>query len=42
MGPNDHTISQMKGAIRDGLRNVKNSFEDLAVVPGGGASASGL
>ncbi len=37
MGPNDHTISQMKGAIRDGLRNVKNSFEDLAVVPGGGA-----
>lgn len=36
-GPNDHTIAQVKDAIRDGLRAVKNVFEDQAVVPGGGA-----
>lgn len=35
MGPNDHTIAQIKGSIRDGLRNVKNAYDDLAVVPGG-------
>ena len=34
MGPNDHTIAQIKGSIRDGLRNVKNAYDDLAVVPG--------
>lgn len=31
-GPNDHTIAQIKDAIRDGLRAVKNTIEDEAVV----------
>ncbi|KAE8625031.1 hypothetical protein XENTR_v10006135 [Xenopus tropicalis] len=34
-GPNKHTITQIKDAIRDGLRAVKNAIEDL--VPGAGA-----
>jgi T-complex protein 1 subunit zeta len=36
-GPNDHTIAQIKDAVRDGLRAVKNALEDGAVVPGAGA-----
>lgn len=36
-GPNDHTITQIKDAIRDGLRAVKNAIEDECVVPGAGA-----
>ena len=36
-GPNDHTINQMKDAVRDGLRAVKNVYEDGAVLPGAGA-----
>ena len=36
-GPNEHTIAQIKGSIRDGLRNIKNALEDKCVVPGGGA-----
>ena len=36
-GPNNHTIDQIKDAVRDGLRAVKNAIEDQAVVPGGGA-----
>jgi T-complex protein 1 subunit zeta len=36
-GPNDHVISQIKDAIRDGLRAVKNTIDDKAVVPGAGA-----
>eukprot|EP00922_Rhytidocystis_sp_ex-Travisia-forbesii_P055808 GHVS01082633.1.p1 GENE.GHVS01082633.1~~GHVS01082633.1.p1 ORF type:complete len:577 (-),score=100.46 GHVS01082633.1:311-2041(-) len=36
-GPNEHTIAQMKDAIRDGLRAVKNAIDDGCVVPGGGA-----
>eukprot|EP00956_Cyclotella_meneghiniana_P012211 scaffold17328_cov74-Cyclotella_meneghiniana.AAC.6 len=36
-GPNGHTIDQIKDAVRDGLRAVKNAIEDGAVVPGGGA-----
>ncbi|CAI5461248.1 unnamed protein product [Closterium sp. Yama58-4] len=36
-GPNDHTIAQIKDAVRDGLRSVKNTLEDGAVVLGGGA-----
>jgi len=36
-GPNDHTIRQVKDAVRDGLRAVKNVFEDKCLVPGGGA-----
>lgn len=36
-GPNALTIEQMKDAVSDGLRAVKNVVEDGAVVPGGGA-----
>lgn len=36
-GPNDHTIAQIKDAIRDGLRAVKNTIEDGAVILGAGA-----
>jgi T-complex protein 1 subunit zeta len=36
-GPNDHSIAQIKGAIRDGLRAVKNTIHDQCVVPGAGA-----
>jgi len=36
-GPNEHTIAQIKDAIRDGLRAVKNVFDDNCVVPGAGA-----
>jgi len=36
-GPNDHTIAIIKDAIRDGLRAVKNVYDDSAVVPGAGA-----
>lgn len=36
-GPNEHTIAQIKDAIRDGLRAVVNAIEDEAVVPGAAA-----
>ncbi|OAL54986.1 T-complex protein 1 subunit zeta [Pyrenochaeta sp. DS3sAY3a] len=36
-GPNSHTISQIKDAVRDGLRSVYNMIVDKSVVPGGGA-----
>lgn len=36
-GPNKHTITMIKDAIRDGLRAVKNAIEDGCVVPGAGA-----
>ncbi|KAF6147120.1 hypothetical protein GIB67_036839 [Kingdonia uniflora] len=36
-GPNDHTIAQIKDAVRDGLRAVKNTIEDEAVVLGAGS-----
>jgi len=36
-GPNEHTIAQIKEAVRDGLRAVKNTMEDESVVPGAGA-----
>ena len=36
-GPNQLTVDQMKDAVKDGLRAVKNAVEDLAVVPGAGA-----
>ncbi|OAE22600.1 hypothetical protein AXG93_777s1070 [Marchantia polymorpha subsp. ruderalis] len=36
-GPNDHTIAQIKDAVRDGLRSVKNTIEDEALVLGAGA-----
>lgn len=35
--PNDHSIAQIKDAVRDGLRAVKNAIDDKAVVPGAGA-----
>lgn len=36
-GPNEHTIAMVKDAIRDGLRAVKNTYDDKCLVPGGGA-----
>jgi len=36
-GPNKHTIEQIKDAVRDGLRAVKNTIEDKFVIPGAGA-----
>jgi T-complex protein 1 subunit zeta len=36
-GPNEHTIAQIKDAIRDGIRAVNNAIEDAGVVPGAGA-----
>jgi len=36
-GPNKHTLAQIKDAIHDGLRAVKNAIEDGSVVPGAGA-----
>ncbi|KAG1669874.1 hypothetical protein FOA52_012463 [Chlamydomonas sp. UWO 241] len=36
-GPNDHTINQIKDAVRDGLRAVSNTITDGCVVPGAGA-----
>lgn len=36
-GPDLHTIAQLKEAVRDGLRAVKNTYDDNCVIPGGGA-----
>lgn len=36
-GPNSFTINQIKDAIRDGLRAIKNAIEDECVIPGAGA-----
>jgi len=36
-GPNQYTINQLKDATRDGLRAVKNTIDDAALVPGAGA-----
>jgi T-complex protein 1 subunit zeta len=36
-GPNKHTLNQIKDAVRDGLRAVKNAMEDGCVIPGAGA-----
>jgi len=36
-GPNAQTIAQIKDAIRDGLRAVKNTIEDKCVLPGAAA-----
>jgi len=36
-GPNDHSRIQIKDAIYDGLRAVKNAIEDGCLVPGAGA-----
>ena len=36
-GPNPHTIAQIKDAVKDGTRAVKNAIDDGCVVPGAGA-----
>jgi len=36
-GPSDHAIAQMKDALRDGLRAVKNTIEDGGLIPGAGS-----
>ncbi|KAL9645611.1 hypothetical protein ABK040_000673 [Willaertia magna] len=36
-GPNRHTIAQVKDAVRDGLRAVKNTIDDGSIIPGAGA-----
>jgi T-complex protein 1 subunit zeta len=36
-GPNPHTIAQLKDAVRDGLRAVRNAVEDEALIPGAGS-----
>lgn len=35
--PNRHTIEQIKDAVRDGLRAVKNTIDDKSLIPGAGA-----
>ncbi|CAG9316265.1 unnamed protein product [Blepharisma stoltei] len=36
-GQNEHTINQIKDAVRDGLRAVANTIQDKCIVPGAGA-----
>lgn len=36
-GPNKHTLVQIKDAVHDGLRAVKNAIEDGCLIPGAGA-----
>jgi T-complex protein 1 subunit zeta len=36
-GPNQHTISQITDAVRDGLRSVYNTIVDGCVIPGAGS-----
>ncbi|KAB8343115.1 hypothetical protein FH972_022708 [Carpinus fangiana] len=36
-GPNAHSITQIKDAVRDGLRSILNMIVDKSVVPGAGA-----
>lgn len=36
-GPNSYTLAQLKDAVRDGLRAIKNAIDDRAVIPGAGA-----
>lgn len=36
-GPNKYTLEQLKDAVRDGLRAIKNAIDDHAVIPGAGA-----
>ncbi|XP_058806346.1 T-complex protein 1 subunit zeta [Phymastichus coffea] len=36
-GPNKYTLVQLKDAVYDGLRAVKNAIDDGAVIPGAGA-----
>lgn len=36
-GPNKHSIAQIKDAVHDGLRSIKNVLEDKSLIPGAGA-----
>lgn len=36
-GPNQHTITQISDAVRDGLRSVFNTIVDACVIPGAGS-----
>uniref|UniRef100_A0A4D5RA11 T-complex protein 1 subunit zeta n=1 Tax=Scolopendra viridis TaxID=118503 RepID=A0A4D5RA11_SCOVI len=36
-GPNKYTLNQIKDAIHDGLRAIKNAIDDGCIVPGAGA-----
>lgn len=36
-GPNKYTLTQIKDAVRDGLRAIKNAIDDKCLVPGAGA-----
>ncbi|KAJ4445238.1 T-complex protein 1 subunit zeta [Periplaneta americana] len=36
-GPNKHTLTQIKDAVRDGLRAIKNAIDDGCLIPGAGA-----
>lgn len=36
-GPNKHTLTQIKDAVRDGLRAINNAIEDKCVIPGAAA-----
>lgn len=36
-GPNKYTLTQIKDAVRDGLRSINNAVEDKKLVPGAGA-----
>jgi len=36
-GPDNHTIKQIKDAVRDGLRAVANAIHEECVIPGAGA-----
>lgn len=36
-GPNKHTLTQVKDAIYDGLRAIKNAMEDKSLIAGAGA-----
>jgi len=36
-GPNQHTITQITDAVRDGLRSVYNTLVDNCVIPGAGS-----
>ncbi|XP_029041239.1 T-complex protein 1 subunit zeta [Osmia bicornis bicornis] len=36
-GPNKYTLEQLKDAVRDGLRAIKNAIDDHALIPGAGA-----
>lgn len=36
-GPNQHTITQVTDAVRDGLRSVYNTMVDNCVIPGAGS-----